>query len=150
DRGGAGRGDGAGRPRRGCLCAGAWRAGRRPRLRRERRSWRARGSRRVREDGPRAGGPLPRRLRDGYTRIVRERLRSGRGRYERLAEKGQRPEIMIIGCCGSRVSPEVIFDAAPGEMFVVRNVANLVPPYEPDNVSHHGTSAALEFAVQAL
>lgn len=57
---------------------------------------------------------------------------------------------MIIGCCDSRVSPEVIFDAAPGEMFVVRNVANLVPPYEPDNVSHHGTSAALEFAVQAL
>ncbi|GGG44931.1 carbonic anhydrase [Chelatococcus composti] len=97
-----------------------------------------------------AGVPFPQRLTDGYTSFVRERLPRERGRYEQLAEKGQRPEIMIIGCCDSRVSPEVIFDAAPGEMFVVRNVANLVPPYEPDNVSHHGTSAALEFAVQAL
>jgi carbonic anhydrase len=56
---------------------------------------------------------------------------------------------MIIGCCDSRVSPEVIFDARPGELFVVRNVANLVPPYTPDG-NYHGVSAALEFAVQAL
>jgi carbonic anhydrase len=67
-----------------------------------------------------------------------------------LAQAGQRPEIMVIGCCDSRVSPEVIFDAAPGELFVVRNVANLVPAYEPHGDSQHGTSAALEFAVQAL
>ncbi len=67
-----------------------------------------------------------------------------------LAETGQRPEIMVIGCVDSRVSPEVIFDAAPGELLVVRNVANLVPPYEPDRESQHGTSAALEFGVQAL
>ncbi|HVG50448.1 MAG TPA: carbonic anhydrase, partial [Xanthobacteraceae bacterium] len=63
---------------------------------------------------------------------------------------GQQPEIMVIGCVDSRVSPEVIFDAAPGELLVVRNVANLVPPYEPDRNSQHGTSAALEFGVQAL
>jgi carbonic anhydrase len=56
---------------------------------------------------------------------------------------------MVIGCCDSRVSPEVIFDARPGELFVVRNVANLVPPYAPDG-AYHGVSAALEFAVGAL
>ncbi len=56
---------------------------------------------------------------------------------------------MVIGCCDSRVAPEAIFDAAPGELFVVRNVANLVPPYSPDE-GLHGVSAALEFAVQAL
>jgi carbonic anhydrase len=67
-----------------------------------------------------------------------------------LAEAGQRPEVMVIGCIDSRVSPEVIFDAAPGELLVVRNVANLVPRYDPDRVSQQGTPAALEFGVQAL
>jgi carbonic anhydrase len=62
---------------------------------------------------------------------------------------GQRPEVMVIGCCDSRVSPEVIYDANPGELFVLRNVANLVPPYAPTGFTH-GVSAALEFAVQAL
>jgi carbonic anhydrase len=57
---------------------------------------------------------------------------------------------MMIGCVDSRVSPEVIFDAAPGEILVVRNVANLVPPWQPDRDSQHSTSAALEFGVQAL
>jgi carbonic anhydrase len=66
-----------------------------------------------------------------------------------MVENGQKPEVMVIACCDSRVSPEVIFDARPGELFVVRNVANLVPPYAPDG-ELHGTSAALEFAVQAL
>jgi carbonic anhydrase len=56
---------------------------------------------------------------------------------------------MVIGCCDSRVSPEVIFDARPGELFVVRNIANLVPPFGPTG-STHGVSAAIEFAVQAL
>jgi carbonic anhydrase len=77
-------------------------------------------------------------------RRVRERAR-----FEEMAENGQKPEIMVIACCDSRVSPEVIFDARPGELFVVRTVANLVPPYTPDG-ELHGTSAALEFAVQAL
>ena len=54
---------------------------------------------------------------------------------------------MVIGCCNSRVSPEVIFDASPGELFVVRNVANIIPPYSPDGQAH-GVSAALEFGVR--
>jgi carbonic anhydrase len=70
-------------------------------------------------------------------------------RYRNLARNGQTPETMIIACCDSRAAPETIFDAGPGELFVVRNVANLVPPYEPDDF-HHSTSAALEFAVQVL
>ena len=70
-------------------------------------------------------------------------------RYRDLAERGQSPETMVVGCCDSRVSPEVIFDAGPGELFVVRNVANLVPPYSPDS-SYHGVSAALEYAVKVL
>ena len=72
-----------------------------------------------------------------------------RDRFEELAEQGQSPEILLIGCCDSRVSPELIFDAGPGEMFVLRNVANLVPPYQP-NDDYHGTSAAIEFAVMGL
>jgi len=92
---------------------------------------------------------FPARLREGYDAFLDGRFASERTRYEALAERGQSPEIMVIGCCDSRVSPEVIFDAAPGELFVVRNVANLVPPYGPDG-DYHGTSAALEFAVQAL
>jgi carbonic anhydrase len=93
---------------------------------------------------------LPKRLSEGYRAFRRGRFAKERSRYVTLAETGQRPEIMVIGCVDSRVSPEVIFDAAPGELLVVRNVANLVPPYEPDRDSQHGTSAALEFGVQAL
>ncbi len=92
---------------------------------------------------------FPTRLIDGYRAFVDERLPRERSRFEELAQTGQKPEVMVIGCCDSRVSPEVIFDARPGELFVVRNVANLVPPYET-NGDYHGTSAALEFAVQAL
>jgi carbonic anhydrase len=93
---------------------------------------------------------FPERLADGYRAFLRGRFAAERSRYEMLAETGQKPEIMVIGCVDSRVSPEVIFDAAPGELLVVRNVANLVPRYEPDRLSQHGTSAALEFGVQAL
>jgi len=92
---------------------------------------------------------FPQRLTEGYRAFLDERLPREKNRFEALAEKGQSPEVMIIGCCDSRVSPEVIFDASPGEMFVVRNVANLVPPFETGG-DYHGTSAALEFAVQAL
>jgi len=92
---------------------------------------------------------FPERLIDGYKSFLGRRFDQERARYESLAEGGQNPEIMVVGCCDSRVSPEVIFDARPGELFVVRNVANLVPPYEI-NGQFHGTSAALEFAVQAL
>lgn len=92
---------------------------------------------------------FPQRLIDGYTTFLQARLPVEQNRYRELAEAGQRPEILVIGCCDSRVSPEVIFDARPGELFVVRNVANLVPPYAPDGRTH-GVSAALEFGVQAL
>ena len=92
---------------------------------------------------------LPQQLIDGYKSFLQGRFTSERERYGALAEEGQSPEVLVIGCCDSRVSPEVIFDARPGELFVVRNVANLVPPYET-NGQFHGTSAALEFAVQAL
>jgi carbonic anhydrase len=92
---------------------------------------------------------FPQRLTDGYRAFLDDRFPREKTRFESLAEKGQSPEVMIIGCCDSRVSPEVIFDASPGELFVVRNVANLVPPYETGG-DYHGTSAALEFAVQAL
>ncbi len=93
--------------------------------------------------------PFPHRLVEGYRHFVDGRLRSEQDRYRQLAEAGQSPEVMVIGCSDSRVSPEVIFDARPGELFVVRNVANIVPPYEPDWHAH-GVSAALEFGVAAL
>ena len=93
--------------------------------------------------------PFPHRLVEGYRQFADGRLRHEQDRYRELAEAGQSPEVMVIGCCDSRVSPEVIFDARPGELFVVRNVANIVPPYEPDGHAH-GVSAALEFGVAAL
>jgi len=92
---------------------------------------------------------FPSRLIDGYREFLDTRLPLERSRYRKLAETGQQPEVMVIGCCDSRVSPEVIFDTHPGELFVVRNVANLVPPYSPTGFTH-GVSAALEFAVQVL
>ena len=92
---------------------------------------------------------FPTRLIDGYRDFLTGRLPLEQSRYRELAERGQSPEIMVIGCADSRVSPEVIFNAGPGELFVVRNVANLVPPYAPDG-RHHSTSAALEFAVLQL
>ena len=92
---------------------------------------------------------LPERLRSGYADFVHSRLPLERDRYRKLAETGQRPDTMVICCCDSRVSPEVIFDAHPGEMFVVRNIANLVPAYTGTGLTH-GISAALEFAVEIL
>src|ERR671912_1326000 len=91
---------------------------------------------------------LPDRLTQGYRAFLGDRFQREQSRYRDLAD-GQAPDVMVISCCDSRVSPEVIFDASPGELFVVRNVANLVPPYETGG-EYHGTSAALEFAVQAL
>jgi carbonic anhydrase len=92
---------------------------------------------------------FPQHLLEGYRTFTSQRLPTEQSRYRELAERGQAPEVMVIGCCDSRVSPEVIFDAGPGELFVVRNVANLVPVYQPDGGAH-GVSAALEYAVRAL
>ena len=92
---------------------------------------------------------FPQRLTDGYRAFRSGRFAADAERYRRLAERGQQPAIMVIGCCDSRAAPETVFDAAPGELFVHRNVANLVPPYSPDG-HQHGTSAAIEYAVTAL
>ncbi len=88
-------------------------------------------------------------LLDGHTRFRQGYWRRHKHKYFELARQGQAPSAMIIACSDSRVSPELIFDVAPGEIFVVRNVSNLVPVYAPDT-GNHGTSAALEFAVTAL
>ncbi|MFK4386647.1 carbonic anhydrase [Bradyrhizobium sp. USDA 223] len=92
---------------------------------------------------------FPTHLLEGYKAFATQRLPTEQNRYRELSVKGQSPETMVIGCCDSRVSPEVIFDAGPGELFVVRNIANLVPTYQPDEGAH-GVSAALEFAVTVL
>jgi carbonic anhydrase len=91
---------------------------------------------------------MPDQLRSGYRRFRREQFASQEERYRALAE-GQSPEVMVLACADSRVDPAVIFNAGPGELFVVRNVAALAPPYEEAG-SYHGTSAALEFAVEGL
>lgn len=92
---------------------------------------------------------FPDHLLQGYRNFMTGRYHGESDRYRTLAEKGQAPKTMVIACCDSRSAPETIFDCGPGELFVVRNVANLVPPYAPDE-NYHGTSAALEFAVQSL
>ena len=94
---------------------------------------------------------FPGSLLDGYRSFRRRRYAPERDRYRALAEHGQAPEVMVVACCDSRTGPETVFDAGPGAMFVVRNVANLVPPCEPDGACLcPSTSAALEFAVQGL
>jgi len=93
---------------------------------------------------------FPKRLTDGYQGFLDGRFSEEHIRYAALAEEGQKPEILLIGCVDSRVSPEVIFNSSPGEILVVRNVANLAPAYELDRTYQHGTSAAVEFSVQAL
>jgi carbonic anhydrase len=92
---------------------------------------------------------LPKSLIDGHFRFRREIHAKDRGRYLQLAELGQAPTAMVIACCDARVDVSAIFDAEPGALFILRNVANLVPPYEPQG-RYHGTSAAIEFAALAL
>jgi len=92
---------------------------------------------------------IPTELADGFNRFRVNAFQTQRMRFEALAARGQKPHTLIIGCCDSRVDPSAIFDASPGELFIVRNVANLVPPYELDG-GYHGVSAALEFAVKHL
>lgn len=86
---------------------------------------------------------------DGYRRFRELQWPDHKTLFERLAARGQTPETFVIACSDSRVDPQMIFNAGPGELFVARNVANLVPPYQPDS-NYHGTSAALEFAVRVL
>ena len=93
--------------------------------------------------------PLSERLSAGYRRFRAGHYSDERVRYEQLAREGQKPRTMIVACSDSRSAPETIFNAGPGELFVVRNVAALVPVYAPD-AKRHGASAALEFAVLGL
>lgn len=92
---------------------------------------------------------FPEKLLQGYGRFMTGRYSEESARYRSLAEVGQSPKTLIVACCDSRAAPETVFNAGPGELFVVRNVANLVPPYAPDG-EYHSTSAALEYAVQSL
>ena len=92
---------------------------------------------------------LPDTLIDRYRRFRFRHFAPNQDTYEELSAAGQNPEVMVVSCCDSRVDPETIFSAMPGELFVVRNVANLVPPYETSG-KYHGVSAALEFAVLNL
>ncbi|MDB5536381.1 MAG: carbonic anhydrase [Devosia sp.] len=92
---------------------------------------------------------FPEELLTGHANFMAGRYARERDRIRDLAAQGQNPTTMIIACCDSRSAPETIFDAGPGELFVLRNVANLVPTYQPDG-GQHGTSAGIEFAVKAL
>ncbi|MFA9200090.1 MAG: carbonic anhydrase [Cypionkella sp.] len=88
-------------------------------------------------------------LLEGYRRFRSQTYPAHKARFERLTHEGQHPKLMVIACSDSRVDPAQIFDVDPGEIFVVRNVAALVPPFET-TPGLHGVSAALEFAVQFL
>src|SRR6202020_1570797 len=86
---------------------------------------------------------------DGYHRFRAGTWRDEHARFEELSRLGQKPRALVIACSDSRTDPQMVLNAAPGELFVIRNVANLVPPYGPDD-QPHGVSSAIEFAVRAL
>ena len=92
---------------------------------------------------------FPSELLSGYRDFRAGRYNERKEAYLELAAKGQKPTSMIIGCCDSRSAPDTIFNSGPGELFVVRNVANLVPPFQTSD-GFFSTSAAIEFAVQSL
>ncbi len=92
---------------------------------------------------------FPETLTDRFRRFKHRHFAPNADHYEELATYGQSPDTMVLSCCDSRVDPETIFSAMPGELFIVRNVANLVPPYETAG-RYHGVSTAIEFAVLNL
>jgi carbonic anhydrase len=85
----------------------------------------------------------------GYRRFRTSTWQTERSRFEALSRLGQQPRALIVACSDSRTDPQMVFNARPGELFVVRNVANIVPPYGPDD-HPHGVSSAIEFAVRSL
>ena len=89
------------------------------------------------------------RLIEGFRAFRATYYAENRALFDALAREGQSPKVMIVGCADSRIDPLLITGAGPGDLFILRNVANLVPPYAPDG-HYHGTSAALEFAVRTL
>ena len=92
---------------------------------------------------------MPQQLVEGLKRFRREAFPHFREHYQRLVDQGQRPNTLFLGCADSRVVPDLLTSSLPGELFVIRNVGNIVPPYEPDS-SFHGTSAGIEFATLML
>tara|TARA_B100001173_G_C15875627_1_gene499252 strand:- start:144 stop:797 length:654 start_codon:yes stop_codon:yes gene_type:complete len=88
-------------------------------------------------------------LLEGFKVFRKELFSKDKDFFKKLVKRGQKPKIMIISCSDSRVDPALLFGTRPGELFVVRNVANLVPPYTPDN-GYHGVSAAIEYAVRDI
>ncbi len=89
-------------------------------------------------------------LLDGFDRFYKKYFLESPETYKNLHNEGQSPRILVISCSDSRVDPSIIFDTKPGDIFVVRNVANLVPPFEKDTTTCHGTSAAIEYAIKCL
>jgi carbonic anhydrase len=89
------------------------------------------------------------RLIEGFRRFRGNYYREHRARFERLAGRPQHPRYAVVTCCDSRIDTTLIFDTVPGEIFLIRNIANLVPPYRPDE-RQHSTSAAIEYAVRIL
>lgn len=92
---------------------------------------------------------MPEHLIAGLRNFRRETFPRFREHYRRLVEEGQRPTTLFIGCSDSRVVPDLLMQTGPGELFIVRNMGNFVPPFEPDE-GFHGTSAGIEFAVLTL
>lgn len=89
------------------------------------------------------------KLLEGYGRFRQRFFDQDPQLFRELSTRGQSPQVAIVACCDSRVDPAIVFDCSPGDLFTIRNVANLVPPHEPSG-TYHGTSAALEFAVGGL
>ncbi len=91
----------------------------------------------------------PQQLIEGFRRFRERHFTHDDALYRELVSQGQTPKILVVACCDARVDPAIVLDCAPGDLFVIRNVANLVPPSET-LAGHHGTSAALEYGVRNL
>jgi carbonic anhydrase len=92
----------------------------------------------------------PRELISGFHRFREQHFTDDDALYRQLVQEGQTPKILVVACCDARVDPALILNCAPGDLFVIRNVANLVPPMENRSGGRHGTSAALEYGVRTL
>jgi len=92
---------------------------------------------------------MPQQLLEGLKRFRRDSFPRFKEHYSRLVQEGQKPSTLFVGCSDSRLVPELLTDSAPGQLFIVRNVGNLIPPFETDS-GYHGTSAGIEFAVLSL
>lgn len=92
---------------------------------------------------------IPHNLIEGFQRFRKRHFERNDSLYQQLVKQGQTPKTLVIACCDSRVDPALVLDCAPGDLFVIRNVANLVPPSE-NRAGHHGTTAAIEYAIRIL